>query len=26
MVFTIDIDNVENENFQLTEEGGHYLK
>jgi len=22
MVFTIDIDNVENENFQLTEEGG----
>jgi len=26
MVFTIDIDNVESENFQLTEEGGHYLK
>jgi len=22
MVFTINIDNVENENFQLTEEGG----
>jgi len=26
MVFTIAIDNVENKNFQLTEEGGHYLK